>query len=44
MAESPILLNVQAFDLTDGTKRLINAVKLEGITWVVPVTFALVFE
>lgn len=44
ITETPILLNVQAFDLTDGVQRLMDAVQLESITWVVPVAFVLVFE
>lgn len=42
--ESPILLNVQAFDLTEGLQRLLEAAELSEITWVVPVSFVLVFE
>jgi polyisoprenoid-binding protein YceI len=44
ITENPILLNVQAFDLIDGVKQLMDAASLSGITWVVPVDFVLVFQ
>lgn len=42
--ERPILLNVQAFDMSEGLKKLTEIAKLDSISWVVPVTFSLVFK
>lgn len=44
VTESPVLIHAQAFGLTNGIKQLVQAVQLETITWVVPVTFALEFQ
>lgn len=44
VTEQPILLNVQAFDMTEGLKKLTEIAKLDSISWVVPVTFSLVFK
>ena len=44
VTESPLLLNVQGFALEEGIKQLMDAANLNGITWVVPVNFVLVFK